>query len=154
MRHLCDDSWRQVQVHAVNDLIAHRLVRVSQHQVFGELLPIRLASTIMLYLDVQVLATFRSEELATAIVRANESAVDLLGSPSQMLLPLVLALVRRAGRGPGGDFLFGNRSRIVFRCSVGLALCSLLLLLLLGTQLTLSGFLQQLLLMLLLPQPV
>ena len=44
----------------------------------------------MLDFDVKVLTTFRSKELATTLVRADVGAVDFLGSPTQVLLPLGL----------------------------------------------------------------
>jgi hypothetical protein len=45
----------------------------------------------MLYFNVKILTSLRSEELGATVIWANESPVNFLGCPSEMLLALVVA---------------------------------------------------------------
>lgn len=87
MRHLGDDAWRQVDVDRIDHIVRQRLADVRGHQPLGQLLPVGLAAAVVLDLDVQVLAAFGAELLSTVLVRTNERLLDLLGSPSEVLLP-------------------------------------------------------------------
>ena len=90
-----------------------------------------LVASVVLDLDVQILASLGAEILATAFVRADKRPVNLVRCASEMLLPLVLALLP-----------------IVFLARFTLSFLDLCL------DLTLASLFQKALLVLLLPQTV
>lgn len=66
------------------------MVGIGDNESLSKPLTVSFASTIMLDFDVEVLTAFRSKEFAATLVRADVGAVDFLGSPTQVLLPLGL----------------------------------------------------------------
>lgn len=90
LSHFGNDTWRQIKVDAVYYFVGHLLVRICHNKSFSQPLTVSFASTIMLDFDMQVLTAFGSKELAATLVRADVGAVDFLGGPTQVLLPLGL----------------------------------------------------------------
>ena len=141
LRHLRQDSWWQIKVNRVYQFVRHFTLRVGNHQLLGQPLTISLAAAVVLDLDVQVLRALRPKELATALIGTHVRAIDLLGSSPEVLLPFVLSLG-----------CFGLFSLLYFPfCSDCLGDYFLLLL---CFNLPLLGFLEELLLVLLLSQSV
>lgn len=137
--HLCHYTWWQIEVNTVYYFVGHLLVSVCHNESFGKSLTISFAATIMLDFDMEVLASFRSEELAATLVWTDVGTVDFLGCPTKVLLPLGLWGFRTSR-------LITNVTRILHSD----AKSAFLFILLLNSSLSLFGLQQKLLLVLLL----
>lgn len=84
---LADGARWQIEVDLVNDLTQMAL-HVRNNNRLGQLLPVSLVPAVVLYLDVQVQGALASVHLLTVLVGADVLAVDLLRSPSVVLLPM------------------------------------------------------------------
>ncbi len=93
-----DDAWWQVDIAqvALTYLLIHASIATgcsiivalqSPDQALSQLLPISLASSIMLQLHVEVQGALRPVDLPALSVRAWETLIYFIGAPPEMLLP-------------------------------------------------------------------
>ena len=88
LRHFGNDTWGQIEVNRVYYFVSHLVVGERFHEGLGKLLAVSFGPSVVLYLNVEVLATFRAEELGASVVGADESSIDFASCPSKMLLSL------------------------------------------------------------------
>lgn len=94
LRHFGQNTWWQIQIDRIYNLICQLLTCICIYQCFGQFLAVCLASTIVLYLDVEILATFRAKELAAAIIWADIGAIYFSCCTSEMLFSPIFRIRR------------------------------------------------------------
>lgn len=92
-RCLADGSRWQIEVDLVDDLTQMAL-HVRYDDRLCQLLSVSLVSTVVLYLDVQVQGALAAVHFLAVLVGADVLAVDLLCSPSVVLLSMAAFRVR------------------------------------------------------------
>lgn len=84
-RRLLQRAWRQIQINVVYLLLQLAFV-MRKNQIASKFFPVSFVSAVVLDLDVQIERAFAPVVLVTVLVRTDETSLDLLGRPPNMLL--------------------------------------------------------------------